>query len=101
MFILLYMYNLQDANINDTINKTEYTNKRKQKMNSGIAKPLKKAMIDKEIKQKEIADILGVSKQTLYNSLSNDNLTFRRAAAIADILNCDIVLIDRETGKIY
>ncbi len=70
-------------------------------MESGIAKPLKKAMIDKEIKQKEIADILGISKQTLYNSLSNDNLTFRRAAAIANILGCDIVLMDRKTGKIY
>lgn len=70
-------------------------------MVKGIAKPLKMAMIDKDIKQSQIADRLGVSRQTLYNSLSNDNLTFNRAAAIAEILNCKIVLIDNETGKIY
>ena len=70
-------------------------------MNNGIAKPLKTAMLYKGIKQKEIAEQLGISKQTLYNCLSNDNLTFKRACDIADLLQCDIVLIDRETGKIY
>lgn len=70
-------------------------------MNEGIAKPLKMAMVDKGVKQKQIADLLGISKQTLYNSLSNDNLTFKRAAAIANVLECDIVLMDRKTKKIY
>lgn len=70
-------------------------------METGISKRLKMAMVDKGVKQKQIADKLGISKQTLYGSLRNDNLTFKRASAIANVLECDIVLMDRKTKKIY
>lgn len=73
-------------------NKEKYT---------GIAKPLKMAMVDKGVSQKQIADRLELSTQSLNNSLKHDRMVFNTAQQIADILNCDIVLQDRETKKIY
>lgn len=59
------------------------------------------AMIEKDIKQNKVAEELNISPQTLYNTFQNDNMTLKRAGAIADILDCDIVLQDRKTGKVY
>lgn len=67
----------------------------------GIAKNIKVAAKDKDMTQKDIAEALGVPLQNLYNQLHRDAFTVRKAAQIADALNCDIVLIDRETKKIY
>jgi len=67
----------------------------------GAAKHIKIAMTDKEIKPRQLADRLGMIPQTLYNKLSRDSMTYTDAEAIADMLDCDIVLIDRKTGKRY
>lgn len=67
----------------------------------GATKHIKMAMTDKDIKPRQLADRLGMIPQTLYNKLSRDSMTFTDAEAIADMLDCDIVLIDRKTGKRY
>lgn len=68
----------------------------------GVSKKLKMAMIDKDIKQKDMADLLGYTNiNSVYNALNRDSMTFEIAERWADALGCDIVLRDRETGKIY
>lgn len=68
----------------------------------GASKKIKKALIDKGIKQKELAEVLGYkSINSLYNMLNRDNMTFENAERWANAIGCDVVLRDRETGKIY
>lgn len=67
----------------------------------GIAKNIKVAAKDKDITQKDIAESLGIPLQNLYNQLHRDAFTVRKASQIANVLDCDIVLMDRDTKKIY
>lgn len=68
----------------------------------GASKKIKKALYDKDILQMDFAQMLGYkSINSFYNMLSRDNMTFAVVERWADALGCDIVLKDRETGKIY
>lgn len=68
----------------------------------GVSKKLKMAMIDKDIKQKTLAESLGYTNlNSLYNALNRDSMTFTTAEKWADAIGCDIVLRDRTSGKIY
>ena len=68
----------------------------------GASKKIKMALLDKEIQQKELARRLGYEgKNTIYNMMKRDNMTFAVVEKWADILGCDVVLRDRESGKIY
>ncbi len=65
------------------------------------AKHIKQAMIDKNIKSGAVADALGKDKQVFYNQLSRDKMSFDDVEKIAGVLGCDLLLVDRETGKTY
>ena len=68
----------------------------------GISKKLKMVMLDKGIRQKNMAEVLGYTNiNSLYNVLNRDSMTFETAEKWADALGCEIVLKDRKTGKIY
>lgn len=67
----------------------------------GASKRIKEIMREKRIKQIDIAKEVGKDKQYIYNALYKDNLSFERAEQILDILGCDIVFKDRETGEEY
>ena len=68
----------------------------------GASKKLKVAMLDKGIKQKEMADMLGyASINSIYNALNRDTMTYAVVERWADAIGCDVVLRDRESGKIY
>lgn len=67
----------------------------------GLAKNFKICMIDKNIKQKDISAKIGKDTQQLYNSLYRDKFITESAYTLAHALDCDIVLMDRRTGKIY
>lgn len=68
----------------------------------GASKKIKMALLDKGITQKELAEQLGyVGKNTVYNLLGRDNLSFKAVERWADIIGCDVVLRDRASGKIY
>lgn len=67
----------------------------------GASKKLKKAMIDKDIKQTDLSAVTGRAVQTLRNIMSRDNMNYATVEELADALGCDIVLRDRETGRIY
>lgn len=67
----------------------------------GLSKNIKIAMIEKNIKQKELAQLINKDLQQLYNALHRDTFTTKTADQIAEALNCNIVLQDKTTGKIY
>ena len=68
----------------------------------GASKKIKKALIDKGITQKELAERVGYKNiVSIYNMLGRDNMTFEVIERWADAIDCDVVLRDRETGKIY
>lgn len=68
---------------------------------------LKKIMKHKRITTVKLAEILGNSKQTLYNTFNSDirskgnGMTYENVVRIADALGCDVVIRDRETGEEY
>ena len=74
---------------------------RKDKQVEGIGKKVRQAMIVKEVTQVQVAGQLGLSVQTIRNQFHRDAFTVKTAARIADLLDCDIALKDRTTGKIY
>lgn len=67
-----------------------------------VAKTFKKIMVDKEIKQTQIADAMGLAKQNFNNQLKADNFRINDVIKIAEILgyNVKLQLVDRKTGKI-
>lgn len=67
----------------------------------GARKKLKMAMLDKGVKQAELAEKTGKKLQTIRNTFSNDSMTYATVEQFADILGCDVVLRDRKTGKLY
>ncbi len=67
----------------------------------GLSKNIKIAMLQKDIKQTELATAINKDSQQLYNALYRDTFISKTGVEIANALQCDIVLRDRETGKIY
>ena len=67
----------------------------------GASKHIKLALIDKDISQKEFSAIIDKPIQSVYNQLNRDTWKYADVEKIADKIGCDVVLIDRKTGKIY
>lgn len=68
----------------------------------GASKKIKMVLLDKDIKKKDFATMLGYEGQnTIYNMLGRDKMTYEAVEKWLDLLGCDIVFRDRETGKIY
>ena len=67
----------------------------------GASKHIKAALKAKKISQIEFAELSGKPLQTIYNTLHRDTMTYETAERYADVIGCDVVLIDRETGETY
>ena len=67
----------------------------------GAVKQLKMVLLDKEISQAEFARMVEMPKQSLYNMFNRNSMGYKQVEEFADILGCDIVFKDRETGKEY
>lgn len=67
----------------------------------GLSKNIKMAMLDKEITSSELAGRLGIQRNSVSVALSRDTFTVQIAENYANKIDCDIVLRDRKTGKIY
>lgn len=67
----------------------------------GMSKNIKIAMIEKGIKLKDLAAASGDDPKVLSVKLSRDNMNMNSIIKLADALNCDVVLKDRETGKTF
>ena len=73
----------------------------KDTINEGGARIINMAVASKKITQKELAERCGMPTQSLYNMLGRNTLTVKSLQTLADAIGCDVVLKDRETGKIY
>ena len=68
---------------------------------------LKQIMKDKKMKVPDIAEKMGISKNTVYNTFVNDKkseihgMTYENVIRYANALGCDVIIRDRETGKEY
>lgn len=67
----------------------------------GLAKNIKIALIEKNLKVSDLADKIGLDPKVLSVKLSRDSLSGKSLDTIADALGCDIKLIDRATGKMF
>ena len=71
-------------------------------VNLELKKTIKKMIIDKDIKQVDIATALGKNKQGFNNQLMRDNFRLSEIVEIANVLGYSVKLqfIDKETGAI-
>lgn len=67
----------------------------------GASEHITKALKAKKIKKNKLAEMIGKTPRTVYNTLDRDAMTYTMVELYADALGCDVVLRDRETGEIY
>lgn len=67
----------------------------------GVSKKIRKALIDKDMKQTDLALATGRTVQTLRNMMSRDNMTYSTVEGLVEAMDCELVIRDRKTGKIY
>lgn len=67
----------------------------------GASEHIRAAMKDKGIKTEELSKAVGKPTQSIYNMIYRNTMKFAMVEEYADVLGCDVVLRDRETGKIY
>jgi len=65
------------------------------------SKTIKKIMLDKNISVKELAEKLGMKSQVLSNKLYRDTFTYNDYIKIANILECDVKTISRDSKIEY
>ena len=65
------------------------------------SKTIKKIMLDKNISVKELAEKLNMKPQALSNKLYRDTFTYNDYVKIANILNCDVKTISRDSNIEY
>ena len=63
------------------------------------ARLIRIALSEKNVSQRELADILGVSHQAIRNKLYRDNMLFNDVEKILDLLGYNVCIIDKETKK--
>ena len=67
----------------------------------GLAKNIKKCLIDKDMKVSDLAGLLDTDVKALSVKLSRDSLSYKSIESIAEALDCDIKLVDKKTNIIY
>ena len=65
------------------------------------SKTIKKIMLDKNISVKDLAEKLNMKPQVLSNKLYRDTFTYNDYIKIANILNCDVKTISRDSNIEY
>lgn len=62
---------------------------------------IREILKDKHITQYVLADRMERPFNTVRNMLARESMNVTTFSSMADALDCDVVLIDRQTGKIY
>ena len=65
----------------------------------GAAKAIKQLMQEQNVSVGQLAEALGIQAQSMSNKLYRDSFSFDEVVRIADILDSDVKLIVRKTGK--
>lgn len=68
-----------------------------------LDKYIKKVLIDKDVKQIELAQKMGISRASLGGLISRNKMGIDKLEELANALNCDvkITFVDKENGKEY
>lgn len=61
-----------------------------------ISNEIRAVCAKKGIKLYQVAYMIGIGEQTLYNKMYSGNMTIKSLLEIADALNCEIVFKERE-----
>ena len=66
-----------------------------------FSKKVKLCLVYKDMLRKELAQLIDTGVTNLNNKIQRDNFSEKDMKAIADALNCELVikLIDKETGQ--
>lgn len=67
----------------------------------GVKEKIRRAARRKKETYASISLKLGMPLQSYANRLSRGKMSFDYVERIADVLGCDVVFLDRETGEIY
>lgn len=67
----------------------------------GAAKHIRAIAKDKKVQLGWIGERMNMSPKGFLNKISRDTMTFTDAEKIAEILGCEIIFKDKETGKEY
>lgn len=67
----------------------------------GASGKIKRILKDRGMKQSEVAEAVGKSTQQVANFLYRDNQLYSTVEKWLDAIDCDIVFVDRKTGKTY
>lgn len=71
----------------------------------GASKKLKMVLVDKELTQKQFAEMVMADKpfnhDQMRNALARDTFGYNTVEEWLDVLGIDIVFRDRKTGKLY
>lgn len=63
------------------------------------AKVIKQILIERNMTIKQLADVLGIEHQSMRNKLYRNHFSYEEIIKIADILNCDVKIITRDSDK--
>lgn len=63
------------------------------------SKIIKQLLLERGVSVKELAEKLEIQTQSMSNKLNRDTFSFNEVVKIADILNCDVAVITRDTEK--
>ena len=64
-------------------------------------KLIKQIKIERNISVKDLAEKLDIKPQSMSNKFHRDSFSFNEVVKIADILDCDIKIVTRDTGKTF
>ena len=70
-------------------------------MSTNICRLIKQLMREKGIKQKDLASELSVTFQRVSTILKQDNIEVDNAKRILEVLGCELIVSDKETGESY
>jgi hypothetical protein len=63
------------------------------------AKVIKQILIERNMTVKQLSDALDIEYQSMRNKLYRDHFSYEEMVKIAGILNCDVKVITRDSGK--
>ena len=65
------------------------------------AKAIKQLLIERGMTLKELAEKLNIEHQSMRTKLYRDTFSYAEIVKIADILNADVRIITRDSGKVF
>ncbi len=65
------------------------------------SKIIKQIMIERDMNITQLSELLGIKAQSARNKLNRNSFTLSELEKILDILNAELQVITKDTGKIY